>query len=60
MLNWRLGAGQDVVSGVDWLAGGGRKGGSDRDNVLCAWCLITGINTSGGRYGVPLAEHSHR
>lgn len=60
VLNWRLDARQGMVSGVDWLAAGDRKGGCDRDNMLCTWCLITGINSSGGWYRFPPAEHSHQ
>lgn len=38
--------------GVVWMAGEDRKGGCNRDSVMCAWCLITGINTSSGQYRV--------
>lgn len=43
-----------------WQEGGDRKGGCVTDSVLCAWCLITGANTTGGQYRVALAEHTHR
>lgn len=34
------------------MASGDRKGGCNRDNVKCTWCLKTGINSSSGWYRV--------
>lgn len=34
------------------MAGEDRKGGCNRDYMMCAWCLTTGINTSSGQYGI--------